>query len=176
MAKKLRRDIIHIFPKLLEIYSKIHGYFACVDQSEEISISVASTWYQITNATNDLFTDVQTNAGIINTSDTFVVNATAVTGSYIHMKIDFKISGHGAVNVDWDVEVYNQTQAYSVPTKVQLTTTGANNRETGSAVAYDKTAAFGDVYILRIQNTTNTTNFTVTNAAIWLEASHLVKS
>jgi hypothetical protein len=154
----------------------VHGYFACEDKSELITMGAVNTWQQITNATTDLFADIQTNAGITKINDTFKVTATAVTGTYMHMEIAYKLVGHGAVNVDWDVEIYNLTQSYSVPIKSQGTTTGANNRTAMNGIAYDMTANFGDVYIIRLQNTTNGTDFTVTNAAVWFKLSHLVKS
>jgi hypothetical protein len=33
---------------------------------------------------------------------------------------------------------------------------------------------FGDVYEMRLRNTTNATNFTIENAAIFMDLAHLV--
>jgi hypothetical protein len=151
---------------------RVHGYFGFADGSQEIAVGTVNTWTKITNATDDLFQNIQTNAGIVLDDDDFHFNIAEITGYYGHMKFDFKIVGHGGNNVDFDIEIYNITQSKSLPVKVQITTGGANNRVTGTGIAYDMESNFGDKYKMRIQNTTNGTSFTVTNAAVWIELSH----
>ena len=160
----------------LNILKRVHAYFGVADASETIAIATVDTWVQVTNGTSNLFQNIQTDAGIILLNDTFVFNVTAITGLYAHMKFDFKITGHANINVDWDLEIYNVTQAKSIPVKVQFTTTGANNRVTATGVGYDMLSNFGDVYELRIKNTTNDTDFTLTNCAVWIELSHYLET
>jgi hypothetical protein len=181
-GKKITVDILGakthriVVPDSIYLVKKVHGFFGCVDESFELAIAAQNEWVKVTNSDNTLFADIQTNAGIIKTDDTFKLsNNTDLEDIYkCHLRIDFKLTGHGGNNVDWECQMYNATQEVYVPVKTQESTRGANNRTTFVGIAYDMNSQFGDVYEMRLRNTTNATNFTIENAAIFMDLAHLV--
>lgn len=166
----------HLFNERLNIIRKVHGYFGFADGNEILSTVTQNQWVKVTNLSNTLFQNIQTNAGIILDGDDFHFNVPTISGLYGHMKFDFKIVGFGGNNVDWDCEIFNLTQNKSIPVKTQFTTTGTGNRITATGIGYDLLSNFNDRYQLRIRCTSaNGQTFTITNSSVWIELSHYLK-
>lgn len=154
---------------------KVHGYFAFTDVVQVINVAASGTWYHVTNGTNTLFANIQTNAGILLDGDEFEITATPVAGYRLHLRVDFKLQGIGGNNKNWELEIYNVTQARSIPVRAKDNSEGVQGVMSLTGLAYDLQADFGDKYILRIRNTSDTTNFTAQSGAVFLEVSHLTK-
>lgn len=151
----------HLFNERVNIIRRVHGYFGFADGNETLDTTTQNQWVKVTNLSNTLFQNIQTNAGIV---------------LYGHMKFDFKIVGFGGNNVDWDCEIFNLTQNKSIPVKTQFTTTGTGNRITATGIGYDLLSNFNDRYQLRIRCTSaNGRTFTITNSSVWIELSHYLK-
>ena len=153
------------------IKTKAHGFYAFEDSTVVIDCT-QNVWVQITNATGNLFTAIQTNEGFSISGDTIIFNEYYRTGFLPHILFHWGADGFGGNNEDYEIRIYNIDNDEGVVRKAEGTTTGANNRIEIGTTSYDRHASFGDRYILQIMNKTNSNDFTVENGSIYLEVSH----
>lgn len=152
---------------------KDHGFYAFEDSAVVIDCT-QDTWVQVTNATNDLFTAIQTNEGFTISGDTITfVSTDSIDGSNIHIIFHWGIDGHAGNGEDYEVRIYDVTNSAGIVRKAEGTTTGANNRiEIGSTSYARNNIKTGNKFILQINNKTDNDDFTIENGSIYMEVSH----
>lgn len=153
------------------IKTKAHGFYAFEDSAVVVD-AVKDTWVHVTNASGNLFTEIQTNAGFRISGDTIYFNATPKAGFFPHVIFHWGIDCHGGNNEDYEVRMYNIDNDEGIVRKAEGTTTGANNRIEIGTASYDRHATFGDRYIMQVLNRTNNNDITLENGSIYLEISH----
>ena len=174
MAKTQKKNIIFEYQKTQFIYKKVHGYFAFNGASQAVG-GTTNTYAHVTNAGNDLFAEIQSNAGIDLIDDTFKFNPdSAPTGSHAHMTIAFKIYGNGGNNKNFQARIYNVTQAAEVPVTAFVNTEGGSNYSMLSGRAYCKNCEPDDVYRLELRPLSGNDNFTVVEGSVWCELNQWV--
>lgn len=175
MAKTFKTGAIIEHEDVEYLFKKVHGYFAGQGVSQVIT-GATGTYAHITNATNDLFSEIQSNAGIDLEDDTFVFNPSSYPDSAIaHMTFDFHIYGSGANNKNFEARIYNVTQAAEVPVTAFINSEGGSNYTHLNSRAYCMGCNVGDVYRLEIRPIGGNDNFTITNVSVWIELNHWVK-
>ena len=154
------------------VYAKTlaHGFYAFEDSAVVIDC-VQDTWVQITNATNNLFTEIQTNEGFIISRDTIYFNNYERAGLFPHVEIRYEVDGTGNNNVSFSFRIKNVTNDAGV-VKKSTTKAGANDQLSIQGTAYDKLAGFGDAYIFEIRNNSNSSDFTATDGGLKLRVEH----
>ena len=151
--------------------AKSHGFYAFEDSAVVIDCT-QNVWVQVTNATNNLFTAIQTDEGFTISGDTITFNQYTRPGLTPHVIIHWGVDGHGGNGEDYEVRMKNVDNDAGVVRKAEGTTTGANNRIEIGTTSYDRHAAFNDRYIMQILNRTDNDDFTIENGSIYLEVSH----
>jgi hypothetical protein len=151
--------------------TKAHGFYAFEDSAVVIDC-VQDNWVQVTNATKNLFTEIQTNEGFTISGDTIIFNEYNLVGGFPHVIFHWGVDGHGGNNEDYELRIYNVSNTEGVVRKAEGSATGANNRIEIGTTSYDRHAAFGDRWVLQIMNKTNSNDFTIENGSIYLEVSH----
>jgi len=173
--KEQQKNVIFRFNNVNFIFSKVHGYFAAAGVSQAI-VGATGTYKHVTNATTDLFSEIQSAAGIDKADDTFVFNPASYPASSVaHISFDVHIYGTGGNNKDFEARIYNVTKAEEVLITFKFTADGTGNIGKGSGRAYSKNAAVGDVFRLELRPTGGNDDFTVTDASVWIELNHWVK-
>jgi len=150
--------------------NKAHGFFAFEDSAVVIDCT-KDTWVPITNATGNLFQEIQTNQGFIRSGDTFTYNQFFRPDFHPHIEIDYKADGTAGNNKIFSLRIFNITQNYGVVAKT-TTKAGINDQIVLIGFAYDREAQFGDKYVMQIMNKSDNTNFTVVDASIKFNISH----
>jgi len=150
--------------------TKAHGFYAFEDSSVVIDC-VQNVWVNITNATGNLFTEIQTNEGFIISGDTITYNNFGRGGLFPHVKIEYEADGSGGNNKIFSFRIYNIDNDAGVVKKV-TTKAGVNDQVAISGLAYDRHASINDRYVFQVMNKTDNTNFTINDGAIYLEVSH----
>jgi len=175
MAKEQQKDVIFRFNNPIYLYRKVHGYFAFTGANQSIG-GTLNTYAHITNGTNDLFAEIQSNAGIDKVNDTFVFNPSSYpAASKAHMSFHYEIYGNDGVNRDYQVRVYNVTKAAEVPITSFATSDGANNYTRFGGRAYCTDCEVGDVFRMELRPLTGNFTFTVVTGNVWIELNHWVK-
>jgi hypothetical protein len=175
MAKEQQKDIIFRFNNVNFIFSKVHGYFAAAGVSQSLT-GATGEYKHVTNATTNLFAEIQSAAGIDKADDTFVFNPASYPASSVgHISFDVHIYGTGGNNKNFEARIYNVTQAEEVVITFKFSTDGTGNVGKASGRAYSKNAAVGNVFRLELRPTAGDDNFTVTDASVWIELNHWVK-
>ena len=175
MAKEQQKDVIHRFNNVSYIFHKVHGYFAAQGVTEAI-VGATGTYAHVSNATRDLFSNIQSNAGIDLVDDTFVFNPDDYPADSIaHMTFDFHIYGSGGANKNFEARMYNVTQAVEVPVTAFINSEGGGNYTHMNSRAYCMNCEVGDVYRLEIRPLDGNDTFTISNVSVWVELNHWKK-
>jgi hypothetical protein len=153
------------------IKNKAHGFYAFEDSAIVISMT-QNNWAQVTNASGDLFTAVQDNAGFTISGDTIYFNQPSMAGTTPHIVFHYGVDGYGSLNNDFECRVFNVSNNAGVMRKSEKSGEGANNRISIGTTAYDNQTTYGDAYIIQVRNTTNNDDLTVENGSIFLEVTH----
>lgn len=154
-----------ILDGLVRVDEIIHGYFFFEDSSITVTINTQNTWEHVTNATNTLFADQESDEMSI-TNDTITINETG------HLEINWGLVLDGSNGNNIEVRMYNITDAAGVPIKDTRTTRGAGNRDGLGKPSYDINATAGDKYIMQVRNTSGTANVTVYDGSIFIKETH----
>ncbi len=141
-----------------------HGFYSFEDETETITISTINVWEQVTNATNDLYTDVESEHMSIS-GDTIEINTTG------HYKFTVNNIVDGGNNVNYEIRVFNVTDAAGVPVKGAITTRGSSF-DPLNCFSYDVNATANDRYVIQIRNTSGTANLDMIDGSIYVEITH----
>lgn len=142
-----------------------YAYGGFQDESEVISIGSSYTWEHVTNAGNDLFTINGTPNGMALVDDTMVIYNAG------HYKGVLSMTLHGGVNKDFEIRLYNITQAKQESYKQSVSGLGVNNLVNVCLPFYIDVEA-DDVLRIECQCTTDASDPTFTNASFWIEYLH----
>ena len=141
-----------------------HAYGGFQDESETITISAVDTWAMITNGTSDLWTGLEANGMSLVNDILTIPNA----GDYSGI---LSMSFSGLNGKDFQLRVYNITQAVQSGYVIGATTFGAGNF-TNVAVPLYLEADAGDTFRMEVQCITDGSDPTFKNAIFNLAYLH----
>lgn len=142
----------------------LHGFGGFQDQSVTIATSDVNVWTWITNATNNLWVQVE-DSGVAMSGDLITI---ANTGHYSGV-LTMSISGTNAK--DFRIRIYNTTQAVQHGYYVTVTTTGASNYQAIPLPLYIDAVA-GDVLRFEIACATDGSDPIVKSAVYHITYQH----
>ena len=125
--------------------STYHAYGGFQDSSVVITLTNQNDWYMITNANNDLWTGSEAD-GMTLTGDTLTTTNTA--DYFGNLSLTFS----GINGRDFQIRVYNITQAAEATYHIGATTTGATNFTNITLPIYLEATA-GDEFRMEIRCT-----------------------
>lgn len=116
------------------------------------------------------FTDTETHTFTLIATDTLRYDGT-LPG---HIKFDIPITVDGGNGDDWEMAIFNVTDAANTPisTRQAWTTTGAGNKNSMTVSAYDTAADPGDKYVLKVRNLSGTGDLNVFYCDIFANLIH----
>ena len=155
-------NLIHLY--LVQLSNPYHAYGGFQDKAESITIAGADTWAWITNATNDLWTGLE-GVGMSLSGDIMTITN---GGDYSGVLSATLSALNGK---DFQIRLYNITQASQESYIIGATTTGAANFTNVTLPLYIEASA-GDTFRMEVQCTTDGTDPTFRSAVFYLQYLH----
>ena len=141
-----------------------HAYGGFQNKAEVITLPAKDTWVKITNVAGDLWTGLEADGLTLANDVMTVVNAGDYAGS---LSLTFS-----ALNgKDYQIRVYNNTQASQMGYIIGASTTGVNNFTNITLPLYIEADA-GDELQMEIQSTTDGTNPILKSSVFYLSYLH----
>lgn len=143
-----------------------HGYLYFQDSVITVNL-VDDVWSEVTNATDSIFIVVENEHFDYILGDTIQINTTG------HLKWFPELDFYGDAGENFEMEIYNTTQDYSVPKRKYNEGSGATDRASMNGMCYDINCISGDKYIMRWRNIDGgDPNAELLGASIYLEITH----
>lgn len=141
-----------------------HAYGGFQDADETITIAAGNTWTHVTNGTNDLWVGLEAD-GMTLSADVMTITNAADYAGQLSMTIS-ALNGK-----DYQIRIYNLTQAAQMGYEIGATTTGATNFTNITLPLYLEVNA-GDQLRVEIRCTTDATNVIVRSAVFTIAYLH----
>ena len=136
------------------------GFNAAFAGSETVELT-EDVWANVTNATNDFWTQLCGN-GIHLLNDTIVVDSAGKWGGIL------SFSGTAGSGNDFEFRLYNVTTDAEVPFNVAYFSTEGNNNRASASVVICFCCATSCRLVFQIRNIDNNNDFTFVNSAFWI--------
>ena len=149
----------------ISVNDVVHCFHYFGDSTITYTFAASNTYYQLTNASNNLF-DQGEDDGFSISGDTLTFT---FAGDY---DLTAKLTIEGGNGVAYTMVFRNITQAAMIPTGAACTGRGAGNFTSINISAYAEDVAAGDKFILMLRNLDNTTEATLKNGTIKARLVH----
>ena len=165
-ASNLGKYNLTINPTTKEVYAQelAHAFYGFVDLTTSFSLSSNATWYHVTNAGKDLWTNYEDDYVSIS-------NDTITLGQSAHWEIHYHVVFTGNDGVWFKMRLYNVTKGQVIPIPSASTAGGTNLTSIGNT-AYCTNCDSGDKIVLQMIPESNNRTITLIDGSILIKATH----